>query len=170
MGLTPYPFKRFNLPFMKGLDVAEQAFISWQRGEIPTLVWEGSSWTGRRLVAEAQTSAWAKLPCLFHQADETPSTFPFSTGNTSPARSRHGTCHFPNFIVLLPERCLTSPKPSLFLPCHFQARRKFGPRPPTLHHHALLRFILFSLFLPKCGNSSCTIFWFLHLWGELEET
>lgn len=157
MGPIPCPFTRFNLP--GGLDVAEQTFISWQREEIPRLVWKRSSWNGRCLSRlKRRPLRGPSYPAS--QAGKTASTFPFSTGNTLPARSRHGTRLFRNFIMLLPERHLMSPKPSFFLLCHFQACRlqqKFSPRPPTLHH-ALPHFISFPLFQPKCGNSSCTVF------------
>lgn len=100
------------------------------------------------------------------QACKTASTFPFSTGNTLPAISHHGMCLFRNFIVLVPNRHIVSPKniQIFFLLCHFQACRlqqKFllVPVCPTLHY-ALSHFISFSLLQPKCANSFCTIFCF----------
>lgn len=91
------------------------------------------------------------------QAGKTASTFPFSTGNTLPARSRHGTRRFRNFIMLLPERHLMSPKPSFFLLCHFQACRlqqkiqslASGPAPhtPTFHLIFIVPAQMWQLFL-----------------------
>lgn len=99
------------------------------------------------------------------QACKTASTFPFSTGNTLPAISHHGMCLFHNFIMLVPNRHIVSPKniQIFFLLCHFQACRlqqKFllVPVCPTLHY-ALSHFISFSLLQSKCVNSFCTIFW-----------
>lgn len=79
------------------------------------------------------------------QAGKTSSPFPFSTGNTLPARSHHSTCLFPNFILLVPQRHLVSPKPSLFLLCHFQAcrySRNSVPslQPCTTHSHVSSHF------------------------------
>lgn len=99
------------------------------------------------------------------QAGKIASTFPFSTGNPSPARPHHSTCFSPTFIMLLSERHLISLKLSLFLLCHFQACRlqqKFSPWPLTLHH-AFPRFISFSLFQPKCGKSSYNFLIFFSL-------